>query len=194
MNLLVDAPTGLQELVEVGEGGGYFDVNRVLWDEREDGPLPEITLGGMVRVGAGLVFDQARMDEHVAVLMSPARAALILRIDADVDAVVDAVIGNRAEEYRAANAAALAYQAAGYAGEVPKSVQSWATPKNWTPRQAADDILAAADRLIALRELIREKRLACKEPARTAADKVALDTVASQWAAALASIRTSAGL
>jgi hypothetical protein len=48
----------------VGEGGGYFDASRVLWDEREDGPMPEITLGGMVRNGDALVFDQARMDEH----------------------------------------------------------------------------------------------------------------------------------
>lgn len=47
--LLVNAPSGQQEIIEVGHGGGYFDPLRVLWDERIDGPLPEITLGGMVR-------------------------------------------------------------------------------------------------------------------------------------------------
>lgn len=70
--LLVNAPSGAQEIIEVGEGGGYFDPARVLWDEREDGPLPEITLGGMVRDGGdALVFDQARMDEHEAALNPP---------------------------------------------------------------------------------------------------------------------------
>lgn len=49
----------------VGEGGGYFDASRVLWDERENGPMPEITIGGMVRVGNELVYSQDRMDEHI---------------------------------------------------------------------------------------------------------------------------------
>lgn len=69
--LLVNAPSGAQEIIEVGDGGGYFDTARVLWDEREDGPLPEITLGGMVRSGAGLLFSQPRMDEHNAALNPP---------------------------------------------------------------------------------------------------------------------------
>ena len=64
--LLVNAPSGAQELIEVGTGGGYFDPSRVLWDEREDGPLPPINLGGMVRDGAALVFSQPRMDQHIA--------------------------------------------------------------------------------------------------------------------------------
>ena len=68
MRLLVNAPTGRQEIVDVGDGGGYFDQGRVLWDEREDGPLPAITLGGMVRNGAALAFDQERMDEHTAAM------------------------------------------------------------------------------------------------------------------------------
>jgi hypothetical protein len=66
MKILVNSPSGSQELINVGQGGAYFEASRVLWDEREDGPLPEIALGGMVRVGAELAFDQARMDEHVA--------------------------------------------------------------------------------------------------------------------------------
>lgn len=101
--LLVNAPTGAQEIIEVGEGGGYFDAARVLWDEREDGPLQAITLGGMVRNGAGLVFDQARMDEHIAAIAPqtpvPAsctrrqgRLALLAQglLD-DVEAAIDAI-------------------------------------------------------------------------------------------------------
>lgn len=68
MKILVDAPSGAQELIEIGEGGGYFDSARVLWDERTIGPLPAITLGGMKRAGAALVFDQARMAAHLAAI------------------------------------------------------------------------------------------------------------------------------
>ena len=62
--LLVNTPTGLQELIEVGEGGGYFDASRVLWDERIDGVLPSITVGGMVRQGSQLVFNSQLFAEY----------------------------------------------------------------------------------------------------------------------------------
>lgn len=63
--ILVDEPAGSQQIFEVGEGGGYFDPSRVLWDERSDGAMPSVTLGGMVRNRGGLVFDQTRMDQHL---------------------------------------------------------------------------------------------------------------------------------
>lgn len=76
MNLLVDAPSGRQEIITVGEGGGYFDPDRVVWDERTDGTLPTITLGGMVRVSGNLEFDQTRMNQHLAVLVPQEQAAI----------------------------------------------------------------------------------------------------------------------
>lgn len=75
MKLLVDAPSGLQSVVEVGEGGGYFNPAMVMWDERVDGALPAITLGGMVRSGGQLSFSQARMDLHTTAL-SAGQAAI----------------------------------------------------------------------------------------------------------------------
>lgn len=54
--MLVNAPNGKQEFIEAV---GYFDSARVLWDERVDGVMPAITLGGMVRVGASLILDSA---------------------------------------------------------------------------------------------------------------------------------------
>lgn len=66
--LLVDAPPGWQELLEIGPGGNYFNQPSILWDERIDGPLPAITLGGMIRQGNALVFNQARMDASTAAL------------------------------------------------------------------------------------------------------------------------------
>ncbi len=68
MKLLVNTPTGAQELIEIGEGGGYFDATLVIWDERNDGDVPVITLGGMVREGNDLIFSQARMDQHLLAL------------------------------------------------------------------------------------------------------------------------------
>ena len=83
--LLVNAPSGVQEVIEVDEGGGYFDPDRVLWDERDDGPMPGITVGGMVRTGDALVFDQARMDEHALAMRGPAQAAAWNRIKQERD-------------------------------------------------------------------------------------------------------------
>lgn len=101
--MLVNTPTGAQDLVAVGPGGGYFDESRVLWDDRTDGPLPAITLGGMVRQGNALVFDQARKDQHDAALrvvpqsvtMRQARVTLIESglidsVEAAIDAIQDA--------------------------------------------------------------------------------------------------------
>lgn len=89
MNLLVNAPSGVQEIITVGNGGGYFDASRVLWDERVDGALPEITLGGMVRVNGELVFDQARMDQHLAVALAADAARIQAAIVAATQSSLD---------------------------------------------------------------------------------------------------------
>lgn len=73
--LLVNAPGGAQEIIEVGEGGGYFDRARVLWDERADGPLPAITLGGMVRSGDSLMLDSAMLASHRTAELGALKAA-----------------------------------------------------------------------------------------------------------------------
>lgn len=63
--LLVNTPDGRQAVIPVGEGGGYFDPARVLWDERKDGPLPVGTkAGGMVREGAALRLDATLLAAH----------------------------------------------------------------------------------------------------------------------------------
>lgn len=111
--LLVNAPSGQQEIIIVAEGGGYFDPTRVLWDERADGPLPAVTLGGMVRIDGALVFDQALFDQStapapaaptvpVSVPMLNARLALIAAgLSSAVDAHIAAMPGVAGEEARA---------------------------------------------------------------------------------------------
>lgn len=89
--LLVNAPSGRQEIIEVGKGGGYFDASRVLWDERIDGTLPSITLGGMVRTGNALEFNQSVMDASLLVLAAEEEARILeaARITAKEKAYVD---------------------------------------------------------------------------------------------------------
>ena len=106
MKLLVNTPSGIQEVIEVGEGGGYFDPTRVIWDERKDGSLPAITLGGMVRTDNALTFSQTRLDAHNAAVLAnvpkvmvvtrrQARQALVLNgkfdlVQPAIDAIPDA--------------------------------------------------------------------------------------------------------
>ena len=66
MKLLINPPSGGQELIDVYVGGAYYDLARVLWDERIDGPMPAITLGGMTRVGNTLVLDSALLAIYTA--------------------------------------------------------------------------------------------------------------------------------
>lgn len=37
MKILVDLPSGKQELMNLGEGGAYVDPSAVIWDENVDG-------------------------------------------------------------------------------------------------------------------------------------------------------------
>ena len=62
--LLVNNPQGDQEIIEVGEGGGYFDESLVIWDEDKDGALPAVTLNGMKRSGKKLVIDPAKLASY----------------------------------------------------------------------------------------------------------------------------------
>jgi len=64
--LLVNDPAGKQKVIEISETGQYFDQSRVVWDERADGVLPEITLGKMQRVNDQLVMLEDYLPEHAA--------------------------------------------------------------------------------------------------------------------------------
>lgn len=63
--LLVNTPSGRQEIIEISATGGYFDAALVIWDERTDGQLPEeLTLGKMQRNGGQLVTLEDYLPEH----------------------------------------------------------------------------------------------------------------------------------
>lgn len=107
-------------------------------------------------------------------------------IDAAGEALRLAVISHMTQttEYERAERHALEYRAAGYPdGEdanVPPGVASWAQARwrdGWTYRQAADDILATADRWYAVLDEIRALRLANKEDVRHAETPAAIAVI-----------------
>lgn len=65
--ILVVLPDGVtRRIEEIDESGGYYDASKILWDEREDGSLPEVDIKGAKRVKGVLEFDQAVKTAHVA--------------------------------------------------------------------------------------------------------------------------------
>ena len=127
----------------------------------------------------------------IAVNLAAARGALLLKIDADTDAIYRAVQGDRAMEYVLAESDAKAYKAAGYTGTVPDSVASWASAKGQTATWAADDILTTATGWRQAQSSIRATRLACKEQARVASD---MTPITAQWSGFVVAIKTALGV
>ena len=138
---------------------------------------------------------QAELDaiaaQEAELVLTVARKALLLKIDADTDAIYRAVQGDRAMEYVLAESDAKAYKAAGYTGTVPDSVTSWASAKGQTATWAADDILTTATGWRQAQSSIRATRLACKEQARVAND---MAPIVTQWASFVVAIKTALGV
>jgi hypothetical protein len=122
------------------------------------------------------------------------RAAAVRKIDADADAIYGAVLGNRGEEYKGAEADAKAYQAAGYAGDVPAGVDSWVAASGMTAQAAADDIVATAHAWRGAMAQIRANRLARKKAVEAAADEAGIDALLAAWADFVAAMRAGLGL
>ena len=106
---------------------------------------------------------------------------LLLKIDADTDAIYNAVVGARANEYNDALAQALEFKKLVYLGTAGNKVNSWASAKGWTATQATDDILAQAAQWRAVEDSIRSNRLARKEATRNATLESSLVTIESDW-------------
>lgn len=95
--LLVNSPSGEQELLDIDDTGSYFDAALVVWDERTDGTIPEIILGKMQRVGNELVTLADFLPVHAAAVYQknfplevPMPAALEALINAELYDAVDA--------------------------------------------------------------------------------------------------------
>lgn len=117
------------------------------------------------------------------------KAAFILQIDTDADALIRAVIGERASQYEGAERESLAYKAAGYTGAVPPKVQAWATANNQTATWASDSQIATAEAWRSAENALYAKRLLLKETARGAVDAAGLDDSKAQWSSFMSALR-----
>jgi hypothetical protein len=65
--MIVNAPSGEQQIIEVGRGGEYFDMSLVIWDERKDGAINgsvDIVPGQMVRDCNNIIKLDTVLPEH----------------------------------------------------------------------------------------------------------------------------------
>lgn len=169
------------------------------WNQRAVEQAPVKTGEGWAQAWA--VVDVEYTEAEAAALLASALQVAVTQIDAEADAARLRVAGDplRAIEYQRAESDAKAYAAAGFAGDVPPAVASWAEAKEWTPRQAAEDILREAADYQAVLLAIRDVRLKGKEVARRATnpDEVraaAADTLARIMAVTQAAPTQAAGI
>lgn len=130
-----------------------------------------------------------------SVLLDTLKNELCQLIDAVADQVRRELAGDplRVAEYDRAAREASAYQAAGYSGEVPASVLSWAQAKAWTPQAAAEDILRAARQWEVALYGLRDLRLKTKEAIRSATDQASAQALADGGQQALRAFHQTAG-
>lgn len=163
------------------------------WDQRAVEQAPVKTADGWAQTWA--VADTEYTVAEAAALLASALQVAVAQIDAEADAARLRVAGDplRAIEYQRAEADAKAYAAAGFAGDVPPAVASWAEAKDWTPRQAAEDILREAADYQAVLLAIRDVRLKGKEGARRAANPDEVRAAAADTLARIAAMVPGAG-
>lgn len=180
-NLLVALPDGSQAVYEIHETGGYYGDGVILWDEREDGDLPSVTLGAMKRIGNNLIVDNIELESINTKQLQDKKSQSLKFIDESSDDVITSVIGRRDTEYLQAEKQAQEFIDAGYTGNTHPYVSSWAIAKNESDEWAADNIIETA---IAWREVqsdLRAKRLLHKENVRNSAILKDIDTIMASW-------------
>ena len=63
--LVINRDNVTREIVTIHESGGYYDLTKVLWDERVDGELPDIAdIQGTRRTGDRLTHSDAQRAAH----------------------------------------------------------------------------------------------------------------------------------
>lgn len=149
----------------------------------------------------GTVFPLSALGKHAIVDyveascdLTEMKSATLKVIDGDVDDIYANVIGNRGTEYAEAEREALDFKAANYAGQVPPTVQSWASVKNWTPQVAADDIITQATAWRNAALSIRANRLKEKETVRIGTTIDEVSAAQARWVKFRDAIRISLGI
>jgi len=172
---------------------GYYDT--------DDSPLPfglmaiEITDAQWqecISSPGWIVVDNALVAPPAASL-NQVQASGCIAIDAAADTAYIVIGGpspGRLAEYQQASADASAFKASGYIGTVPVTVSCWAQANTgWTDQQAADDIIATAQKWISALQGIRSARLLGKYAVMQAATVAAAQEAAHT---AITNVQTAA--
>lgn len=93
MKLVVNAPTGGMQIIDIGPGGGYFDPALVLWDERTQGAIPAELLQDVLASQAAQAAAPKPTDWLIDVgpffdRFSSAKMPLLMSTNATVQALV----------------------------------------------------------------------------------------------------------
>lgn len=179
--LLVQTDDANQEIICVEETGSYYDETKILWDEREDGELPDVKLGAMKRIGDSLIVDNVELESINTKQLQDKKSQSLKLIDESSDELITAAIGRRDTEYLQAEKQAQEFIAAGYKGNTYPYVSSWATAKNETNEWAADNIIETATAWREVQSDLRAKRLMHKENVRNSETQEEIDTVMASW-------------
>lgn len=122
------------------------------------------------------------------------KIAFNVQTDTECDDIYFAVMGFRDIEYINAEQQALAYQAAGYTGEVPPLVAAYATGAGITAQAAAEYTLALAAAWRPAMQAIRTYRTIAKSATIAAINEQELDAAKASWAGFVAGIRAQLGV
>ncbi len=126
--------------------------------------------------------------------VTPLKRDIINYIDSTVDAIYAQAVGNRTEEYKAAEADAIAFKDSGYTDTAGTYITGWAQIKGWSDQQACDDILYQANAWRTASIVMRQQRLSLKEAARLATDEQTLVTIKTQAVETFKTIKQQLGL
>ncbi|WP_432777772.1 hypothetical protein O4O02_01905 [Pseudomonas fortuita] len=118
--------------------------------------------------------------EFALLPLGAARLCAAQQIDEAADNARVSVVGNslRVVEYQLAEQEAEAFQAAGFEGDVPATVQAWVDAAGLEPQAAAENILAEASKWKAALYAIRAARLKGKQQTLKAASHDEAEVIA----------------
>jgi Domain of unknown function (DUF4376) len=169
-NLLVNAPSGRQEVIEISVTGSYFDAALVIWDERTDGPLPDLTLGKMQRSGDQLITLEDYLPAHAAVLLAEAKTAKLTELQTAYETANYADIDHAGKSWKADKDAQQLLAAVLSPGSVPPGMYWRDITETQNAMTFAD--LQALARAILDRGLLLDSNLDTKKAAVEAATTI----------------------
>jgi len=146
-------------------------------DTEKTADIAPVLVGNVVQTKEVVALSEEELSAKLALRVE----ALVLSVDANVDTIYRAVIGDRAVEYERAATEAKAYAAAGFTGTVPPYVATWVAASGFTPQAATENILAQSAAWESAALALRQYRLQAKAQLRAATTTADVDAAMLSW-------------